>query len=128
MDPTTGEFRRFRHVADDSTSLSQGIVRDIHHDRRGRLWIGTDGGGLNLCQPSDTTFRGFSAALPTLTRDNVWAIEKDRSGTLWIATYEPRRQAASNTTAEGDLPSRGLGVTTALPPFARHRVQIVVEI
>lgn len=40
----------FRHDAGDPTSISSDTIYDILADRRGRLWIATMGGGLNLME------------------------------------------------------------------------------
>ena len=37
-----------RNEKSDANSLSFDDVWVIHQDKKGRIWIGTDGGGLNL--------------------------------------------------------------------------------
>lgn len=51
LTPLSEEHYRVEHFAnraEDSYSLSDNNIYDIHRDRYGRLWIATYGGGLNL--------------------------------------------------------------------------------
>ena len=40
----------FRHVASDIYSLSHNDVYHVHEDSKGRIWVATYGGGINLLQ------------------------------------------------------------------------------
>ena len=40
-------FKVYKHVVGDSTSLSSNLLQDILEDENGDLWIATWGGGLN---------------------------------------------------------------------------------
>ena len=40
-------FTRYVHDPDDPWSLGHDRVRAVYEDRDGRLWVGTDGGGLD---------------------------------------------------------------------------------
>jgi streptogramin lyase/putative methionine-R-sulfoxide reductase with GAF domain len=77
--------------------LSDNGVRVILESRRGALWIGTEGGGLNrlgrslqTAAPADQeTFirhRHDSDDPHSLSDDLVWAILEDRAGRLWVGT------------------------------------------
>ncbi len=48
LDPVTGAYRLWLHDPDDPRSLSHNDVWVLFQDSRDRLWIGTNGGGLNL--------------------------------------------------------------------------------
>ncbi|MGN1211125.1 MAG: two-component regulator propeller domain-containing protein, partial [Candidatus Cryptobacteroides sp.] len=52
------EFRIYRNVPDDSTSIASDIIRKVYLDRSGRLWIGT-GKGLSLYDTEKDAFRNF---------------------------------------------------------------------
>jgi len=45
------DFRPFKHVRDDSTSLSDDLIRSLALNVDGRIWVGTERGGLNLFDP-----------------------------------------------------------------------------
>jgi len=58
---------------------------------KGKLWIGTYGGGLNLFDPGTgvfTQYRHREKQANSLTNDYILAIHEDRSGILWIGTEE----------------------------------------
>lgn len=53
-DDSRGSFRitRFTHSANNPESISNDAIYTVFEDRRGRLWTGTYGGGLNLIDES----------------------------------------------------------------------------
>jgi len=55
----------------------------LHQDRQGRVWIGTDGGGL--ARRTADGFERFGSA-QGLSSQRVWALHEDAHGTLWIGT------------------------------------------
>lgn len=64
-------------------------IRCLFRDSKGRMWVGTSGAGLNLCELTDDcqslkyTHYGISEGL---VNNMVQAIQEDHSGQLWIAT------------------------------------------
>ncbi len=48
LDPSNEHYESWLHEKSDTSSLSFDDVWVIHQDKKGRIWIGTDGGGLNL--------------------------------------------------------------------------------
>jgi two-component system sensor histidine kinase ChiS len=79
----------FRSDPADTNSLCPGYIRTIYEDKYGMLWIGSDG-GLTSYQPESGRFTRYSKQLNASSNagNKVWAIEEDRSGTLWVAVYE----------------------------------------
>ena len=64
-------------------------VRAIAKDRRGNLWLGTNGNGLVRFDPRSGRYRAYAhvASDPrSLSYDRVEALWIDRGGTLWVAT------------------------------------------
>jgi ligand-binding sensor domain-containing protein/signal transduction histidine kinase len=49
-------FRVYKHIPFDKTSLSSGFIRCLTVDPKGRLWIGTENGGLLLYQRHEDRF------------------------------------------------------------------------
>ncbi len=79
----------FFHDADNPSSLSHDWIWTLFEDRIGRLWIGTDGGGLNLYDHSSQSFLHYvhDPADPfSLSNDRVRVISQAGDGTLWIGT------------------------------------------
>ncbi|MBK9966204.1 MAG: hypothetical protein IPP07_15405 [Holophagales bacterium] len=72
-------------VFDKSTTpeLRHNRILSLFEDRRGRLWIGTEGGGLTVRE--EGRFRTFGRA-DGLSADVVRALAEDAEGTLWIGT------------------------------------------
>jgi len=83
-------FKRYLNIPNDSKSLSHKEIYAICEDNSGKLWIGTNGGGLNLLDTDRNTFtRYFHDPLDqrSLSYDEIRSIYKDKSGTMWIGTY-----------------------------------------
>jgi len=51
------------------------------------VWIGTDGGGLNLWIRSTDTYRQWTES-DGLVNDNIKCLAKDTEGNLWIGTFK----------------------------------------
>jgi len=67
--------------------LTTGNIRKILVDSRDRIWLGTGGGGLNLYNPSDRSFRYFTmSSTPSVSSNNVSALLEDSHHNIWIGT------------------------------------------
>jgi diguanylate cyclase (GGDEF)-like protein len=76
---------RFRNSAEE-VLLDRRIaspVLALHLDRTGVLWVGTDGGGLELHNARVISRFNFSTGLPSQV---VQTIFEDREGSVWIGT------------------------------------------
>jgi diguanylate cyclase (GGDEF)-like protein len=71
--------QRFEPVA----GLERETVKALHEDPHGRLWIGTDGGGLFVMEGGKV--RPFVSPGPPL-HPRVRALVTDRQGRLWVGT------------------------------------------
>lgn len=74
------------YAATDSSPFTNrghqyGDISVMHYDRKGNLWIGTDGDGLYV-EHKDGTYEKTS--LPNIT---ISAIQEDNDGSMWIGTY-----------------------------------------
>ena len=63
--------------------LAGGNIRAIIEDRKGNLWIATDGDGVSSYDGDE--FRNFTTR-EGLANNFVWAVLQDRKGDLWFAT------------------------------------------
>lgn len=61
-------------------------IRAIHDGANGKIWIGTEGGGLLLFDPAVKTFKRYieNDGLPS---NSILNILQDNSGNLWCSTY-----------------------------------------
>ncbi len=83
------EFKVYRHIPSDPTSISSNYITAIYEDRSGNLWVGTNGGGLNEFDWKTETFKRY---LPnpddpsSLSNDRVLTIYEDHNQVLWVGT------------------------------------------
>jgi len=66
-------------------------VTSLYRDRRGRVWVGTDGGGLNLVlQDQNGTVTGFRywGAEEGLLNEGIMAIQEDLDESLWLSSRQ----------------------------------------
>lgn len=87
FDRDTKQFTRYKHNATDPESLSADFVLVVYEDQRGNLWIGTEGGGLNLFDPSSGKFKTFSVK-QGMADNVVGGIAEDLQGNLWLGTQK----------------------------------------
>ncbi len=85
-------FVRYQHDPRNPHSLSHDEVSCIFEDSaaHGMLWVGTNGGGLNLLDRTQNTFTRFQNDPhdpASISSDQVNAICEDRSGIIWLGTY-----------------------------------------
>jgi signal transduction histidine kinase/ligand-binding sensor domain-containing protein/DNA-binding response OmpR family regulator len=81
--PPADEFVAVNGLNDES-------IRTMYIDHNGKLWIGTDKGGLNLYDAVSKTFRYFDHNITdpnSLLHNSVISIFRDRQNILWIGTY-----------------------------------------
>ncbi len=83
------DFKVFKHVRDDTSSLSNNFTRRIIEDSDGFLWVCTKN-GLNRFDPDTERFQRYYN-LPgngnSLSSNNVLRVCQDKSGLLWIGTW-----------------------------------------
>jgi signal transduction histidine kinase/ligand-binding sensor domain-containing protein len=89
--PGTGDCQHF----DSSTTKGQFANDNIIHlffDHDGRLWISFWGGGLVHMEPGTpgtfASLRHDSTDPDSLSSDNTSALLQDRSGVLWVGTFD----------------------------------------
>jgi len=90
FNPATEKFKRFLSLPGDNTSLSHNyIYTGIIQDRKGNLWVGTIGGGLNKMDIQSGTFKSYlnDPQNPESISDNmVFWIYEDIQGIIWLGT------------------------------------------
>jgi len=83
------EFKVYQKDSAQPHSLSHDWVWTVYADNHGRLWVGTDGGGLSRYEPDSdnfTHFRHNPDDPASLSGDRVRVIYQDRQGVFWIGT------------------------------------------
>jgi signal transduction histidine kinase len=110
FDPETETFTHFRHDSKIENSLSSDSILSIYQDTKGRLWIGTAGGGLNLYHPETDNFT-FYLEKDGLPNGFVYGILEDDQGYLWMSTnfgisrFNPETNTFRNFNADDGLQS-----------------------
>ena len=78
-------FRRFVAIQPDNDFLNNNEINCIFENTDGRMWIATQGGGINIYDPSTGIFSHLTVenGLPS---NDVQGILMDEQGSLWIST------------------------------------------
>jgi len=79
----------FRHIWDDSTTISSNQVNALYIDKKRRLWVGTDN-GLNLFNNEAKTFRRFDKLEGIRPEGDYFQVRtflEDSKDNLLIGTY-----------------------------------------
>jgi signal transduction histidine kinase/ligand-binding sensor domain-containing protein/DNA-binding response OmpR family regulator len=83
-------FRIYRKIIHDSTSLQDNHITALFVDSNGELWIGTNRGGLSkYIKENDTfiTFKTKDEDITTISDNSVTGITEDRRNRIWVSTY-----------------------------------------
>ena len=88
-------FKQFLHIPSDSSSLSNNRIYNIYCDEKNNLWIGTEGGGLNLLtENSRNTYNNFvhflhkSETSNSISNNIIYSINEDPNGNIYVGTDE----------------------------------------
>ena len=82
-------FITYKHIHDDTKSISHNYILSILETNKGDLWIGTLGGGLNKFVPGESNDKGHFISFTEedgLPNNTIKGILEDDEGFLWIST------------------------------------------
>jgi ligand-binding sensor domain-containing protein/signal transduction histidine kinase/DNA-binding response OmpR family regulator len=85
FNPETGEFKVYLHSNSDTATLINNRILSLLEDSDGKLWVGTEGGGISIFNPAQENFTSITTSdgLP----DNVInGIVQDDQGLFWFST------------------------------------------
>lgn len=100
LNPETKLIQKYSH-SENPGSISSNKVITLFDDGRGNLWVGTDGGGLNLFDKKTKKFKvygdeyGIKSAV-------IFGIVEDDNGKLWLSTnsgiyeFDPKTKKERN--------------------------------
>jgi ligand-binding sensor domain-containing protein/signal transduction histidine kinase len=107
FDPATRERRRYAEQPNQPKSLRNGRgVNTLLFDRKGQLWIGTAGGGLNRLdgfERGEAQFSRFSFDPDdplSLSDDVVTSLLEDQHGHLWAGTSNGLNRVVVSTSGK----------------------------
>ena len=81
----TKKWKRYYNIPGNQSSLHNSNVRSLCVDKKGNLWIGTNGGGLNRYNKEQDNFTHFTTA-NGLINDQIYTLVCDDNGMLWMGT------------------------------------------
>ncbi|HEU4554555.1 MAG TPA: two-component regulator propeller domain-containing protein [Chitinophaga sp.] len=71
--------------------LNNNIVRGVVQDNQGRIWIGTDHGGINIINKQRQSIH-YEVNQPenpkSLAQNSITTLYKDNTGIIWVGTYK----------------------------------------
>ncbi len=78
----------FAHDWSDPKSLSSNIATFVMEDNTGMIWVGTNGGGLNLYNPKRRSFDHHrrNSEKGSISYNKIRSIEEDHQGNIWFGT------------------------------------------
>jgi ligand-binding sensor domain-containing protein len=87
---TFSNFKRYIHSASNNKSISHNEIYAISEDAAGLIWIGTNGGGINIYDRKKNQFVHYlqdPVDDRSLSANEIRSLFMDRSGIMWIGTY-----------------------------------------
>jgi len=109
-DPHSHVIKKYLPDKDNPSTLSSYAITSIAEDSKNRVWIGTEGGGLNQYLREKDAFIHLHEK-DGLASEVVWGILEDNEGYLWISTsrgltrYHPDKKTFRNYYADDGLQS-----------------------
>ncbi|MGQ1890740.1 hybrid sensor histidine kinase/response regulator transcription factor [Thermophagus sp. OGC60D27] len=94
VDLRDGGVERYYGSATESLGLSSDKVLSIMEDSNNLLWIGTKGGGINVCRRENVVkrngefvcYKNDPSDLNSLSYNDIYDIYEDSAGNIWVAT------------------------------------------
>lgn len=92
MDPASGSYKQLTK-GDQSQDLNSNDIFCIEEDRKGNIWVGTNGQGVNVLNEKNEVITRYTPN-PKYPNDiklpingYIRDIEEDKDDNIWIATY-----------------------------------------
>jgi len=89
LDIKSNKIKIYKYDHLSSHSISSNLIRTIYKDREGKIWIGTENGGVNLFNEKDGNFIRINLNLELskeIQENTVYAILRDRTDNIWVGT------------------------------------------
>ncbi len=80
-------FKIFRHQINNGNSLSNNTIRSLCLGKGGKLWIGTQGGGVDCFDTQTEKFTNYSATGKSkneISGNTIWTIIEDSENNIWM--------------------------------------------
>ncbi len=87
---TFPKFNQYLYSSSKKNSISHNEIYAISEDASGMIWIGTNGGGINIYDTKKDQFASYQhdqLDSRSLSTNEIRSLYMDRSGIMWIGTY-----------------------------------------
>ncbi|MBK5721332.1 response regulator [Dysgonomonas sp. Marseille-P4677] len=81
-----GQWKHYIHEDENLNSINSNSVITLFEESNGRIWFGTNGGGLCYFNEGDESFTDFDPSNEILPNKVIYSIEEDRLGNFWISS------------------------------------------
>ncbi|WKN31512.1 two-component regulator propeller domain-containing protein [Porifericola rhodea] len=91
VNPSGEKIIRITRNSAQENTLSHNRISALEHAEQGKIWVGTDGGGLDLYDPFSGDIQHFihdDANPYSLSNDYILSLLRDSRGRLWAGTYQ----------------------------------------
>lgn len=112
---TTGGVYWYKPLSDSLEHLSKesgkfrlntNIVAGVVQDNEGKIWIGTDHGGVNIIDKKNKRIQYLlndAEDHTSISQNTIWSIYKDNTGVIWLGTFKQGINYYSSQLALFDL-------------------------
>ncbi len=86
---SNGEYEHYYNTPDRQL-ITNHIITSIAEDHHGRMWIGTENGGINVYDKKSGSFRHLMAKEndpKSLNNNSVYSVFCSEKGDIWVGTY-----------------------------------------
>ena len=105
------QFRSYRHMPNDSSSIPVNIVNSLLEDGRGNIWLATSGAGiLRFDKKQESFFSPFKEKVKT-----ALVLSMDANGIIWVGREGRNMMKFNPVTLEYETDSRYDDVYNRLP-------------
>lgn len=85
------DFKIFKNVPNNPNSLSNNQILSLAIDNKGRLWIATLGGGINIYLPESEKIihaQNSPQIFQRIRSNEIWCLYLDKDNQMWIGTSD----------------------------------------
>jgi len=91
VNPRGESIKLLQRNPNSPQTISHNRIGAITESANNKIWIGTDGGGLDLYDPQTRTFKNFShhpTQRSSISNNYIISLKEDSRGRLWAGTYQ----------------------------------------
>ncbi len=83
-------FKIYKQEVKDPNSLADNFIYSLAAGDSGKIWVGTNSGGLALYEPSKENFKVFQhdpSDVHSISEGRIYSIHIDEEGNVWAGTF-----------------------------------------